>query len=184
MNNNVPRFGVNYVPSGAWWYAWMDWNGAQIQDNLEQIASLGMDHIRIHCLWHLFQPNPNRTSEIALTRLYELLDIADKCKLDVQITVLDGWLSGFSFFPAWKRPNPEGQGLNLFTDPGMIAAEQFLFSSIAKALINLRRVSFGEITSSIKPLAAARYGFANFSAYSRSFSKSFSAGFSIPVVVS
>lgn len=136
MNNNVPRFGVNYVPSGAWWYAWMDWNGAQIQDDLEQIASLGMDHIRIHCLWHLFQPNPNRTSEIALIRLYELLEIADKCNLDVQITVLDGWLSGFSFFPAWKRPNPEGQGLNLFTDPGMIAAEQFLFSSIAKKIGN------------------------------------------------
>ena len=53
-----------------------------------------------------------------------------------------------------------------------------LFSNILKALINFERVSSGRITSSTKPLSAALYGLANFSAYSASFSNHFSSGFS------
>lgn len=51
-----------------------------------------------------------------------------------------------------------------------------LFSSMLNALISFLLVSCGKITSSINPRSAARYGVANFSAYSVSFSKSFAAG--------
>ncbi|WP_227014008.1 cellulase family glycosylhydrolase [Paenibacillus psychroresistens] len=119
------RFGVNYVPSKKWWYSWLDWNPESILEDLQAIRSLGMDHIRIHCLWPIFQPNPDYVSETALNRLYELLNIADECSMDVQITVLNGWLSGFSFYPAWKGDR------NLFTNREMIKAEKFLFQQIA-----------------------------------------------------
>jgi hypothetical protein len=51
-----------------------------------------------------------------------------------------------------------------------------LFSSMANALMSLARVYFGSITSSTNPRSAARYGVANFSAYSASYSASFFAG--------
>ena len=122
--NNL-RFGVNYVPSKNWWYSWQDWDRVSIADDLAAIAHLNMDHIRIHCLWPIFQPNPGMVSESALDRLAELLALADDHHLDVSVAVLDGWLSGFAFFPAWLR------GHNMFTDPAAIDAEKALFQAIA-----------------------------------------------------
>lgn len=122
--NNL-RFGVNYVPSKNWWYSWQDWDRASIADDLAAIARLNMDHLRIHCLWPYFQPNPGYVSEAALDRLAELLDLADQHQLDVSVAVLNGWLSGFAFFPAWLH------GHNMFTDPAAIDAEQRLFQAIA-----------------------------------------------------
>lgn len=89
------RFGVNYVPSKNWWYSWMDWDADSINRDLQAVGSLGMDHIRIHCLWPYFQPNSVYVSEMALDRLLQLLGLADAADLDVEITVFDGWLSGF-----------------------------------------------------------------------------------------
>ena len=124
----TPRFGANYVPSKNWWYCWMDWDANSIASDLKAIAGLGMDHIRIHCLWPYFQPNAGWVSPTALSRLSELLQIADDHELDVSIAVLDGWLSGFRFFPAWK------QDRNMFTNSEMIAAEKLLFSAITDAI--------------------------------------------------
>lgn len=124
------RFGVNYVPSKKWWYSWIDWDRASIKEDLQAISSLGMDHVRIHCLWPLFQPNPAYVSETALSRLDELLDLADGCGLDVEVTLLDGWLSGFAFFPAWRGSK------NIFTDSGVLKAEMFLFKKVAERIGN------------------------------------------------
>jgi len=120
------RFGVNYVPSSKWWYCWVDWDAASIADDLHAIASLGMDHLRVMCLWPIFQPNAGYVSHTALDRLQQLLDLADSARLDVEVTVLNGWLSGFAFHPAWRGDR------NIFTDPHMIDAEEFLLRTIAR----------------------------------------------------
>jgi len=128
MSNSTPRFGVNYVPSNNWWYSWLDWDRESIKSDLEVIAGLGMDHIRIHCLWPTFQPNPAKVSKTALAHLVDLLGIADEVGLDVCVCVLDGWLSGFAFYPPWQKSQ------NMFTAPSMIAAEKKLFTEIASAV--------------------------------------------------
>ena len=119
------RFGVNYVPSDAWWYRWVDWDRRAVEKDIEAIAALGMDHLRIHCLWPLFQPNPGYVSPVLLDRLHELLDVARGHALDVSVTVLNGWLSGFVFLPAWVG------GRNIFTDRRTVLAEQTLFRAMA-----------------------------------------------------
>jgi hypothetical protein len=128
------RFGVNYVPSQQWWYSWADWDDATIAADLEAIAALGMDHIRAHCLWPLFQPNPSVVSAMALCRLARLLDLADAVGLDVQVTVLNGWLSGFVFLPAWVGATAVGPARNIFTDAELLTAERLLFGAIAAAV--------------------------------------------------
>ncbi|MER6524228.1 glycosyl hydrolase [Streptomyces sp. NPDC001508] len=124
-----PRFGVNYVPSRGWWYSWLDWEPAAVATDLCAIAGLGMDHIRIHCIWPVFQPNPGRISSTALTHLVALLDTADECGLDVSVTVLNGWLSGFYFRPAWQH-----EDVNLFTDPRAVSAQCELLTAMAERI--------------------------------------------------
>jgi endo-1,4-beta-mannosidase len=136
------RFGVNYVPRRNWWYCWLDWDQQAIVEDLHVIASLGMDHIRIQCLWPFFQPGISNVSERSLANLHSLLEAADGAGLDVEVTVLNGWMSGLSFMPAWVAPllkhgDPK-QG-NIFTDPTVIEAEKLLFRRIAETIGGQRR---------------------------------------------
>jgi endo-1,4-beta-mannosidase len=95
------RFGLNYVPSKNWWYCWNDWQRDQIAADLDAIAALGADHVRVMALWPWFQPNPLTVSAAHLRRLGELLDEAAARGLDVLVAPLTGWLSGYTFLPPW-----------------------------------------------------------------------------------
>jgi endo-1,4-beta-mannosidase len=131
------RFGVNYVPRKNWWYCWLDWDQQAIVDDLTVIASLGLDHIRIQCLWPFFQPGITNVSERVLANLHALLDAAAGAGLDVEVTVLNGWMSGLSFLPAWVAPLKKPGDLkvgNIFTDPHAIEAEKLLFRRIAETI--------------------------------------------------
>ena len=130
------RFGVNYTPSNHWWYSWLDWDEKSIARDLKAIADLGMDHLRIQCLWPIFQPHINYVSHTALLRLRRLLDLAGHVNLDVEVTVLNGWLSGYAFAPAWIEPKWKGEKRNIFTDPEVIEAERLLFKSMAEEVGN------------------------------------------------
>ncbi|WP_369745422.1 cellulase family glycosylhydrolase [Paenarthrobacter sp. AMU7] len=121
------RFGVNYVPSKGWWYSWSDWNDQDFQDDFQAIAQLGCDHVRVHCLWPLLQPNPGMVSNTMLDRLVRLLDLAEANGMDVIVTVFNGWLSGFDFRPSWLHDN-----VNIFTDEAAITAQLSLLDSLAK----------------------------------------------------
>ena len=53
------RFGVNYTPSQKWWYCWNDFSRDEIARDLDTVAELHADHIRIMAMWTYFQPNPS-----------------------------------------------------------------------------------------------------------------------------
>lgn len=136
------RFGVNFVPRKRWWYCWLDWDQQAIADDLSGVAGLGLDHIRIQCLWPFFQPGISSVSDRALANLHSLLDAADKAGLDVEVTVLNGWMSGLSFLPPWVAPlaNPGDSKVgNIFTSPEVIEAEKLLFRRIAETVGGHRR---------------------------------------------
>jgi endo-1,4-beta-mannosidase len=131
------RFGANYVPRKNWWYCWLDWDQQAVVEDLSVIASLGLDHIRIQCLWPFFQPGITNVSERVLANLHALLDAAEGTGLDVEVTVLNGWMSGLSFMPAWVAPLKKPTNLtagNIFTDPEVIEAEKLLFRRIAETV--------------------------------------------------
>ncbi|WP_116951788.1 glycoside hydrolase 5 family protein [Jiangella endophytica] len=124
----VPAFGVNYLPSQQWCHAWTEFDAGEIEADLAAIAELGADHIRIQLLWPLFQPFPGETSALMLRRLHHVLDIAGTFGLRVWVTVLNGFLSGFDFRPAWLRD------VNLFTDPAAIAWAATFLDDVAVAV--------------------------------------------------
>jgi endo-1,4-beta-mannosidase len=136
------RFGANYVPRKRWWYCWQDWDQQAIVEDLSAVADLGLDHVRIQCLWPIFQPGICSVSESVVANLQALLDAADKAGLDVEVTVLNGWMSGLQYMPAWvaplKVPSRNRAG-NVFTDHEVIDAEKLLFHRLAKAVGGHRR---------------------------------------------
>ena len=108
------RFGVNYTPSRNWWFCWNDWNADSIRRDLDAIAALGADHLRIMLIWPFFQPNPQWVSPLHLERLDQLLTLMGERQLDALVTAFTGQLSGWFFLPSFNRLS-EG----FYTDPKM-----------------------------------------------------------------
>ncbi len=50
------RFGVNYTPRVGWFHSWLDLDLRDTRRDFEQIAELGLDHVRVFPLWPLLQP--------------------------------------------------------------------------------------------------------------------------------
>jgi hypothetical protein len=97
------RFGVNYTPSHNWWFCWNNWNPDPIRRDLDAIAALGADHLRILLIWPFFQPNPTWVSPAHLDRLNQLITLMGERQLDALVTVFTGQLSGWYFLPPFNR---------------------------------------------------------------------------------
>ena len=98
------RFGVNYTPSHNWWYCWNDWDADPIKRDLDAVAALDADHLRIFPIWPYFQPNEKWVSPRHLERLDQLLTLMGERNLDALVTVFTGGLSGHYFMPPFPPP--------------------------------------------------------------------------------
>jgi endo-1,4-beta-mannosidase len=120
------RFGVNYTPSRNWWFCWNDWDADAIRRDLDAIAGLGADHLRILLIWPYFQPNPKWVSPVHLARLHQLLALMDERGLDALVTVFTGQLSGWFFLPPFNRT-----GDDFYTQEDMWAAQEVFIRELA-----------------------------------------------------
>ena len=120
------RFGVNYTPSHDWWFCWNDWNADPIQRDLDAIAALGADHLRLMLIWPYFQPNPKWVSPAHLERLDQLLAMMGERHLDALVTVFTGQLSGWYFLPSFNRLSD-----GFYTDATMRSAQELFVRELA-----------------------------------------------------
>ncbi|WP_328643942.1 cellulase family glycosylhydrolase [Amycolatopsis sp. NBC_00348] len=123
------RLGVNYTPSTRWFHMWEDWREADLRRDLDDIAALGLDHIRMMLLWSAFQPEPHLVSGEKLDRLHRFLDLAGAAGLDVEVTVFNGHISARYWTPNWLQTTPEP--VNWFTDPAALDAQRALLTALA-----------------------------------------------------
>jgi len=123
------RFGVNYTPSRNWWFCWNDWDLSSIQRDLDAIAALGADHLRIMLIWPFFQPNPKWVSTLHLDRLDQLLTQMGNRNLDALVTAFTGQLSGWYFLPSFNRLSD-----GFYTDPVMGSAEELYIRELARVM--------------------------------------------------
>ena len=123
------RIGVNYTPSNNWWFCWNEWNVGPIKRDLDAIAALGADHLRIMLIWPYFQPNLTWVSAAHLERLSELLALMGERGLDALVTVFTGQLSSWMFLPPFNKPDPA-----LYTDPEIWAAQELLIGELARTM--------------------------------------------------
>lgn len=125
------RFGVNYTPSEGWFHHWLDFDLDSVRADLDSIAALGLDHVRVFPLWPYFQPNRTLIRPRAVEQLVALTDAAAERGLDVNVDGLQGHLSSFDFLPAWTRT---WHRRNLFTDPDVLDGQANLLRTLAAAL--------------------------------------------------
>ncbi|OLZ74202.1 glycosyl hydrolase [Streptomyces sp. IMTB 2501] len=125
------RFGVNYTPSEGWFHHWLDFDLDSVRADLDAIAALGLDHIRVFPLWPYFQPNRTLIRPHAVDQLVALADAAAERGLDVNVDGLQGHLSSFDFLPAWTRT---WHRRNLFTDPDVVEGQAAYLRTLAAAL--------------------------------------------------
>ena len=129
------RFGVNYTPSHNWWFCWNDWNADPIKRDLDAIAALGADHLRILVVWPFFQPNTKWVSPAHLERLDQLITLMGERHLDALVTVFTGQLSGWFFLPSFNRLSD-----GFFTDRVMLEAQQLFVRELGRTLAPHRNV--------------------------------------------
>lgn len=127
----VPRFGANYTPSQGWFHHWLDFDIDAVRADLDAIAGLGLDHIRVFPIWPYFQPNRTLIRPRAVEQLVALADAAAERGLDVNVDGLQGHLSSFDFLPAWTQT---WHRRNIFTDPEVVEGEVTYLRTLASAL--------------------------------------------------
>nr|WP_243869167.1 glycosyl hydrolase [Streptomyces liangshanensis] len=130
----MPRFGANYTPSQGWFHHWLDFDLDAVRADLDSLAGLGLDHIRVFPLWPLFQPNRTLIRPRAVEQLVQLAEAAAERGLDVNVDGLQGHLSSFDFLPAWTQT---WHRRNLFTDPDVVAGQAAYLRTLAAALAGL-----------------------------------------------
>lgn len=101
------------------------------REDLDQIAGLGLDHVRVFHLWPLLQPNRTLIRPAAVDQLAQLVDLAAEAGLDVLVDGVQGHLSSFDFYPEWTR---SWHHRNVFTDPEAIEAQAELLRTLGRAL--------------------------------------------------
>ncbi|MFE7119424.1 glycosyl hydrolase [Streptomyces sp. NPDC057654] len=127
----APRFGVNYTPTRGWFHHWLDFDLDEVRADLDSIAELGLDHIRVFPLWPVFQPNRTLIRPRAVEQLVQLVDAAGERGLDVNVDGLQGHLSSFDFIPSWTAT---WHRRNMFTDPDVVEGEAEYLRTLAAAL--------------------------------------------------
>jgi endo-1,4-beta-mannosidase len=129
LDITVHRFGVNYTPSRNWWFCWNDWDVGSIARDLDAIAGLGADHLRIMLVWPFFQPNPKWVSTAHLERMDQLLALMEQRKLDALVTVFTGQLSGWYFLPSFNRLSD-----GFYTEKLMWDAQELFVRELARVM--------------------------------------------------
>lgn len=127
----APRFGANYTPSQGWFHHWLDFDLDAVRRDLDAVAALGLDHVRVFPIWPYFQPNRTLIRPRAVEQLVALADAAAERGLDVNVDGLQGHLSSFDFLPAWTQT---WHRRNLFTDPDVISGQRDYLRTLAAAL--------------------------------------------------
>ncbi|EWS79572.1 hypothetical protein BF93_12845 [Brachybacterium phenoliresistens] len=130
--------GANYTPRIGWFHSWADLDPALVDEDMAQIAQLGLDHVRIFPLWPLLQPNRTLISSRAVQDVLTVVDIAGRHGLAVSVDLLQGHLSSYDFLPAWVST---WHRRNLFTDPLVLAAQQQLARVLGTELADRPHVS-------------------------------------------
>lgn len=125
------RFGANYVPSQGWFHSWLDLDRDAVARDLDDIASLGMDHVRIFPVWPWIQPNRSHVRARAVADVRTVIQLGAERGLDVCVDLLQGHLSSFDFLPSWVLT---WHRRSIFTDADARAGLRWYVEQLVQAL--------------------------------------------------
>jgi len=119
--------GVNYWPKNKGLAMWRDFDIREIAGDMEAIAKLGMNAVRLFLRWSDFQPEPDRIDRTMMDRFEQVLEAAHKAKIGVIPTFFCGHMSGENWDVPWRG------GRDPYTDPEMLRAQALQVRHFAMA---------------------------------------------------
>ncbi|HLF42486.1 MAG TPA: glycoside hydrolase family 2 TIM barrel-domain containing protein [Acidimicrobiia bacterium] len=144
--------GVNYWPRRKAMYWWSDFDAAEVADEFDVVASVGMNVVRLFLLWDDWQPASDIVSTERLRDFGVVCDIAADRDLGLDVTFFTGHMSGPNWSPSWlldpgapSHPSPYvrqvvsgGQVVdspyrNMFHDPTALDAERLMLKTVVEA---------------------------------------------------
>ena len=114
------RLGVNYWPAAKGVTLWKHFDIDEVHGDMNTIAEMGLDLVRVYLTWEDFQPDPDGVNCCALARLTGLCDAVAAEGLKAIITLNTGHLSGHNWAPPWLLDS----GLAPFADQPVISKGQ------------------------------------------------------------
>ncbi len=126
--------GFNYWPSSSGVHCWKEFNLEEWKQDFREIAARDFNALRIFLLWEDFQPSEDRIDETMLKKLRRVCKCAADHGLVLTVTILQGFMSGTIFYPAWLN------GRHMINDYSVIEAEKRLCRQVAETLADLENI--------------------------------------------
>lgn len=118
--------GANYWPRRKAMSWWSEFELAEVRDDFDLVAGLGLRSLRIFLLWDDFQPTPSTVSTTALDHLRAVVDAAAERGLELNITFFTGHMSGPNWAPRWLLDGvARGPGERQVVSGGRLVSEGF-----------------------------------------------------------
>ena len=99
------RLGVNYWPAAKGVTLWKNFDIDEVHGDMNTIAELGLDIVRVFLTWEDFQPDPEGVKCCSLARLTALCDAVAAEGLKAIVTLNVGYFGGHNWVPAWLLDN-------------------------------------------------------------------------------
>lgn len=99
MNNF--SIGATYWPRRKGPLLWAEFDRGEIRDELQQLAAIGLDTIRLPLHWESFQPRPERVDVRTLRAFEQVLESAGDARLAVVPGLFPLTIGGAIHLPAW-----------------------------------------------------------------------------------
>ena len=148
LYNGKPKFitGANYIPSKGWLQAIDNWDTISIENDMIALEKIEVECVRFSPLWYLLQNNEGEINKPKLDRVKQLVKVAGKHHISVQLCILSGFVSSAVFTPAWANGK-------MFKDPKQIERTAFYVRSIAREFKNnpnIHSFDFGNEVDALK----------------------------------
>ena len=133
MTGRSFELGINYWPCRKAMYMWRELDLAEVRNDMQHIADMGFDTVRILALTEDFLPEQGHVDAAMVNRLMEVVRIAAESRLQVVPTLLVINMSGRIWWPRWMLDDAGVPG-DLYADPELLRGQELLLSTCARAL--------------------------------------------------
>jgi Endo-beta-mannanase len=127
------ELGLNYWPRRTAMYMWGELDLVEIRDEMQHIAAMGFDVVRLFLLTRDFIPAPRTVDATMVARLVDVCRIAADAGLRVMPTLIVLNMSGRIWWPDWMC-DAQGRPGNLYEDAALLDTQVLLAESCARAL--------------------------------------------------
>lgn len=93
--------GATYWPRRKGALLWAEFDRGEVREELQQLAAVGIDTMRLPLDWEIFQPRPERVALGPLRALEQMLTLAEDARLRVEPSLFALAVAGAIHLPVW-----------------------------------------------------------------------------------